>query len=37
MSFIEANGLGFSYSPEEPKVLSGLNVKIEKGGGQEKN
>lgn len=31
MSFIEANGLGFSYSPEEPKVLSGLNVKIEKG------
>lgn len=31
MSFIEARGLGFSYSPDEPEVLKGLDIKIEKG------
>ena len=31
MSFIEARGLGFSYSPDEPRVLDNLDIKIEKG------
>ncbi len=31
MSFIEARGLGFSYSPDEPRVLNNLDIKIEKG------
>ncbi len=31
MSFIEARGLEFSYSPEEDKVINGLDLKIEKG------
>lgn len=31
MSFIEIKGLGFSYSPEEPKVLNEIDLKIEKG------
>lgn len=31
MSFIEARGVGFSYSPEEPGVLTGIDLKIEKG------
>lgn len=31
MSFIEARGIEFSYSPEEPKVINGIDLKIEKG------
>lgn len=31
MSFISAKGLEFSYSPEEPKVLNGIDLDIEKG------
>lgn len=31
MSFIEANGVGFSYSPDESEVLNGIDLKIEKG------
>jgi len=31
MSFIEARGLKFAYSPEEPYVLNGIDIKIEKG------
>ncbi len=31
MSFIEVNGLGFTYSSEEPNVLNQINLKIEKG------
>jgi len=31
MSFIEARGLEFSYSPEEDKIINGLDLKIEKG------
>ena len=31
MAFIEVRNLGFSYSEEEPKVLDGINLKIEKG------
>lgn len=29
--FIEAKGVGFSYSPEDEKVLNGINLNIEKG------
>ncbi len=31
MAFIEARGLKFSYSPEDPMVLNGIDLKIEKG------
>lgn len=31
MAFIEARGLSFSYSPEEPKVINDLDLTIEKG------
>ncbi len=31
MSFIEARGVEFYYSPEEDKVIKGLDLKIEKG------
>lgn len=31
MAFIEARGLAFAYSPEEPYVLNGIDLKIEKG------
>ncbi len=31
MSFIETRGLKFSYSPDEPYVLNGIDIKIEKG------
>ena len=31
MSFIEARGVEFSYSPEEDKVIKGIDLKIEKG------
>ena len=31
MSFIEARGVGFAYSPEEPYVINGIDLKIEKG------
>lgn len=31
MSFIEARGVTFAYSPEEPYVLNGIDLKIEKG------
>ena len=31
MAFIEAKGLEFSYSPEEPKVINGIDLKIEQG------
>ena len=31
MAFIEARGLSFSYSPEEPKVINNLDLTIEKG------
>ncbi len=31
MSFIEARGIGFAYSPEEPYVINGIDLKIEKG------
>lgn len=31
MSFIEARGVEFSYSPDEPKVIKGIDLKIEKG------
>ncbi len=31
MAFIEARGLKFTYSPEEPDVLNGIDIKIEKG------
>lgn len=31
MSFIEARGVEFAYSPEEPKVIKGIDIKIEKG------
>ena len=31
MSFIEANGLEFSYSPDEDKVINNIDLKIEKG------
>lgn len=31
MSFIEARGIEFSYSPEEEKVINGIDLKIEKG------
>lgn len=31
MAFIEARGLSFSYSPEEPKVIDNLDLTIEKG------
>ena len=29
--FIEAKGVGFSYSPEDEKVLNGIDINIEKG------
>ncbi len=31
MAFIEARGLAFAYSPEEPYVINGIDLKIEKG------
>ena len=31
MAFIEARGVEFAYSPEEPLVIDGIDVKIEKG------
>ena len=31
MSFIEARGVAFAYSPDEPYVINGIDVKIEKG------
>ena len=31
MSFIEARGVEFSYSPDEEKVINGIDLKIEKG------
>jgi energy-coupling factor transport system ATP-binding protein len=31
MSFIEARGVEFYYSPEEDKVIKGIDLKIEKG------
>lgn len=31
MSFIEARGVEFAYSPEEDKVINGIDLKIEKG------
>jgi len=31
MSFIEARGVEFAYSPEEPLVINGIDIKIEKG------
>ncbi len=31
MSFIEARGVEFGYSPEEEKVINGIDLKIEKG------
>ena len=31
MSFIEAKGIEFAYSPEEDKVINGIDLKIEKG------
>ena len=31
MSFIEARGIGFSYSPDEEKVINNIDLKIEKG------
>ena len=31
MSFIEARGVEFYYSPEEDKVINGIDLKIEKG------
>ncbi len=31
MAFIETRGLKFAYSPEEPYVLNGIDIKIEKG------
>ncbi len=31
MSFIEAKGLRFAYSPERPEVIKGVDVTIEKG------
>lgn len=31
MSFIEAQGVEFAYSPEEDKVINGIDLKIEKG------
>lgn len=31
MSFIEARGVEFAYSPDEPKVINGIDIKIEKG------
>lgn len=31
MSFIEARGVEFAYSPEEEKVINGIDLKIEKG------
>ena len=31
MSFIEARGVEFCYSPEEDKVINGVDLKIEKG------
>lgn len=31
MAFIEVRGLEFAYSPDEPKVINGIDLKIEKG------
>ncbi len=31
MSFIEARGVEFAYSPEDPLVINGIDLKIEKG------
>ncbi len=31
MSFIEVHGLEFAYSPDEPKVINGIDLTIEKG------
>lgn len=31
MSFIEARGVEFAYSPEDPLVIDGIDIKIEKG------